>query len=82
LLHDSSLQHLPSRLALMNWSLFATNVGPKAWAARTGAKIFRLAGGSKFLEKSWKSHFRWRELDAGPRTWCDFGFWSSSSIVC
>ena len=53
----------PQRLALMNWSLFVTNVSAELWAAPLLAKIYRLRWRIEMIFKSWKSHLRLRELN-------------------
>lgn len=53
----------PQRLALMNWSLFVTNVGSEVWPPRTIAQIYRLRWRIEIIFKSWKSHLRLHELN-------------------
>ena len=53
----------PQRLALMNWSLFVTNVSAEVWPAPRVAKIYRLRWRIEMIFKSWKSHLRLRELN-------------------
>jgi hypothetical protein len=51
------------RLALMNWSLFVTNVSSETWSPEVVAKIYRLRWRIEIIFKSWKSHLRLRELN-------------------
>lgn len=51
------------RLALMNWSLFVTNVSARDWPAAVVAQIYRLRWRIEVVFKSWKSHLRLRELN-------------------
>jgi hypothetical protein len=51
------------RLALMNWSLFLTNVPQEVWPASQIAQIYRLRWRIEIVFKSWKSHLRLRELN-------------------
>ena len=51
----------PQRLALMNWSLFVTNVSAEVWAAPLVARIYRLRWRIELIFKSWKSHLRLRD---------------------
>jgi len=51
------------RLALMNWSLFITNVSPKVWPAKIMVQIYRLRWRIEVIFKSWKSHLRLRDLN-------------------
>jgi hypothetical protein len=53
----------PQRLALMNWSLFLTNVDAATWPPTVVAKIYRLRWRIEIIFKSWKSHLRLRELN-------------------
>jgi hypothetical protein len=50
-------------LALMNWSLFVTNVSSQTWPPQAVAKIYRLRWRIEIIFKSWKSHLRLRELN-------------------
>ena len=50
------------RLALMNWSLFVTNVSPAVWPAEALAQIYRLRWRIEIVFNSRKSHLRLREL--------------------
>ena len=51
------------RLALMDWSMFLTNVSAQVWPAEVVAKIYRLRWRIEIVFKSWKSHLRLRELN-------------------
>jgi hypothetical protein len=51
------------RLALMDWSLFVTNVSSKVWTPKTIANVYRLRWRIEIIFKSWKSHLRLRELN-------------------
>jgi hypothetical protein len=63
--HNRDRRCVPARqrLALMNWSLFVTNVGPEVWPAEVIAKIYRLRWRIETTFKTWKSHLRLRELN-------------------
>jgi hypothetical protein len=60
---DRRLAPSKQRLALMNWSLFITNVTSKIWKAPVVARIYRLRWRIEIIFKSWKSHLRLRELN-------------------
>jgi hypothetical protein len=62
---DRDRRSTPSRkrLALMDWSMFVTNVGQETWPAEVVAKIYRLRWRVEIIFKSWKSHLRLRELN-------------------
>ncbi len=51
------------RLALMDWSMFVTNVSQELWPAQVVAKVYRLRWRIEIIFKSWKSHLRLRELN-------------------
>jgi len=51
------------RLALMDWSMFVTNVSQDIWPAEVVAKVYRLRWRIEIIFKSWKSHLRLRELN-------------------
>lgn len=53
----------PKHLALMNWSLFVTNVGAELWPPEVIARIYGLRWRVEIIFKSWKSHLRLRELN-------------------
>jgi hypothetical protein len=63
--HNRDQRCVPTRqrLALMNWSLFVTNVGAEVWPAEVIAKIYRLRWRIETTFKAWKSHLRLRELN-------------------
>jgi hypothetical protein len=63
--HNRDRRCVPTqqRLALMNWSLFVTNVGPEVWPAEVIAKVYRLRWRIETTFKAWKSHLRLRELN-------------------
>jgi hypothetical protein len=50
-------------LALMDWSLFVTNVSTQVWPPQVLAKVYRLRWRIEIIFKSWKSHLRFRELN-------------------
>jgi hypothetical protein len=50
-------------LALMDWSLFVTNVSSEVWSPKVLARIYRLRWRIEIIFKSWKSHLRLRELN-------------------
>jgi len=51
------------RLALMDWSMFVTNVSQEIWPAKVVAKVYRLRWRIEIFFKSWKSQLRLRELN-------------------
>jgi DDE family transposase len=51
------------RLALMDWSLFVTNVSSEVWSPKVLASIYRLRWRIEIIFKSWKSHLRLSELN-------------------
>ena len=51
------------RLALMDWSMFVTNVSQKIWPAKVVAQVYRLRWRIEIIFKSWKSQLRLRELN-------------------
>jgi hypothetical protein len=63
--HNRDRRCVPTRqrLALMNWSLFVTNVSAQVWPAEVIAKIYRLRWRIETTFKAWKSHLRLRELN-------------------
>jgi len=63
--HNRDGRCTPSRqrLALMDWSLFVTNVSAEVWNAEVVAKIYRLRWRIEIIFKSWKSHLHLGELN-------------------
>ena len=51
------------RLALMDWSMFVTNVSQDVWPAEVVVNVYRLRWRIEIIFKSWKSHLRLCELN-------------------
>jgi hypothetical protein len=61
--HDRRSTPTATRLALMSWNLFLTNVDQSTWPTTVVAQIYGLRWRIEIIFKSWKSHLRLRELN-------------------
>lgn len=62
---DKRCRTNPTRLALLGWAIFITNVSPEKLSARSVAQVYGLRWRIETIFKTWKSHFRITEVPKG-----------------
>lgn len=60
---DKRLNPDPTRLALLGWEIFLTNVPQDIWDAPTVCRIYGVRWRIEIIFKSWKSHFKIHAFD-------------------
>lgn len=63
--HNRDLRSVPTarHLALLDWSIFITNVPREVWSAQIVAQVYGIRWRVETIFKAWKSHFALGQID-------------------